>query len=1200
MAAPPGQNIQNNQLYSPSKLSALPDVYLTPSNDSLNNSGAYAPAVFGPIIASGHGPPERRDGQAYWDNNAPTPQPILVSSTSPSPAAGRSPQDSVMGSPESEEQTVPNILTTQVGAATMDAIHAALPTTPSDSQQLWDNVPPLPSDLPPQPEEIEIKGRTTPHSHKTPRPRSRALSNASVWSHATVESNASEEEDPTFPPLAVAAGNGRTFTWRSVAAAVRAHILPAPMDPNSIRMSAYDPDGDENETLAEINEILMEEINRDVSSILQGWSTYQLQHPLELRKGHELPTTASEFNCMTKTVLSALDAGAATHDGETMIKGLTPQSWMRLTMATLSAILRRALRSPAALWTGARSLNGIDSFPLHKDVDHPLTEGGAIMLMCQQLGGLYRTNLPEPTPAPPPAPLTEADRAQVTAAVRERLILDGIEAARIDQSFMAEIKEAVKAEIYANLNAEALDNAEEWQALYKHEFVEAMHAAFEAQYPGIHPNKGKARAQPPITHSQVVREAQPRIQQEVQLQVDARIADIHQEIKASIAANDPYWSEGPLRDSIAQEIRKNTEAQVNRELDAELLALRDSARAELEALKIQVKFEYDQAHDELHAQARKEYDSAKALFASNLEKDIEDFKDTITANVKEWKGKFRKVRDLTALRREARRFGCNIVPTDEGSTTVEKTMFTAYALTPFEVDGREVTAEPTTPQDSTPHTPANPIRPLLDPNVTPTQTQTKRVRTIETAPYPAASEALFLPCTLPPTPAAVSVPLPSPMEEDLDYALEIVTDRLYHTGPGIQASIHAPSSGPNHSSRVHNPSATPQGAPLDAQSEGQPTAPLPVPLPAASSRLEDPEVAQPPQTTDNLAAILAAINATILGLEAKLTTRLDAQDERIRALAAPPPPTSAPVAAKRAKEQRAVAAPPAPNTPSNPPRARETVGPAPRVDDPAPADRIEEIRTPGIQAGTSQTQAGTSQTTIIRESFQPPPEKVVHLNLNPQGKPTPATLMPPSWAKITASSSPAPPKRTPNLPAPPSTGKNAAKNTPPGNTEVTIIRHRGLDDPMMELTIRKLSPAEIIVDTRAEIDRLTGGRIALLSGRWSNNKQKYIHNFVYTFKGQVPFKSLYPLRDVLIRPLMMGQLVPNDGWMNAQIRETHTSDHAGNVYSNEQLEAELRRNPAFEDAVFCKAPHWQGSHHTVSSNPRGTVAFAYADEDGKI
>ncbi|KAH8984282.1 hypothetical protein EDB86DRAFT_3084637 [Lactarius hatsudake] len=209
-------------------------------------------------------------------------------------------------------------------------------------------------------------------------------------------------------------------------------------------------------------------------------------------------------------------------------------------MAVLSTILRGALHSPAALRSGSRSLNGIDSFPLHKDVDHPLTEGGAIMLMCQQLAGLYQSNRNHPDKTFPdsyydrlvtlldscmhqvptwgvtsaPTPLTEADKAQVTAVVRERLILEGLETARVDQAFMSEIKDAVKAEIYANLNAEALSNIEDWHAVYKYEFTEAMHDAFEAQYPGIHPGKGKAKEAPPTMHSQVVCEAQPRIREE--------------------------------------------------------------------------------------------------------------------------------------------------------------------------------------------------------------------------------------------------------------------------------------------------------------------------------------------------------------------------------------------------------------------------------------------------------------------------------------------------------------------------------------------------------------------------------------------------------------------------------------------------------------------------------------------------------------
>ncbi|KAH8989317.1 hypothetical protein EDB86DRAFT_3081047 [Lactarius hatsudake] len=1241
MASTPGDD---PRLYSPSKLTNLPTTYLTPSNDSLNNSGAYAQAIPGPIIASGHGQPARRDGQAFWDDNTPTPHPILISSDN-HPAAGRSPQDSQMGSPESEEVTLPAILTTQVGPDTQAALLQALPSASTpDSQQLWANVPSFPTDLPPQPEEIEVIGRTSPTSNKTPRARSRSRSEASVWSHATVESSVSDIAQPSVPNPP--SSNNLTFKWHNLAAAIRAGLLSDPMDPNAIPMSGYDPDGDEDELLADINKTLTDEIKQDISSVLQGWSTYVLRGPIELRKEHELPTTKNEFNCMVNCVLTALDAGASSHDGETMVKAITPQSWMRLTLATLAAILRGALRSPAALRSGSRLLSGVDSFPLHKDLDHPLTEGGAILLMCQQLGGLYRSNrnhpdksypdsyfdrlttlldsrmhqVPEttnPTTHDPaaPAPLTEADRAQVGAATRERLILEGIEAARLDPTFMGEIKEAVKAEIFANLNAEALENADEWRALYKHEFVEAMHTAFEAQYPGIHPNKGKARAMPPITNSQVVREAQPHIQQEVQIQVNARIANIHQEIKDSIAHNDPFWGEGPLRESIAQEIRTATEAQVREELDGEISALKATASAELEALKHQVQFEYDKAHDELHAQAKKEYEAAKSLFATNLEKDIQEFKDTIAANVKDWKSSYRKARDLTALRREARRFGCNVVPADEGSNAAEKALFASYALSPLEVDGRDLSVEPPSPKDTPYSTPPNLPTSLPDPNVTPTPVRTKRQRKGEPAIYPTLSEDLFRPVTTPAeTPLATTVPLPEPMEEDLDYALEVHTDRLHRTGGDIYSSIYAPSSGTNHHSSVHNPSATPQGAPRDAQSEEQPTAPTPVPLRSAGSTLEESVSAPRSQQADPLAAILAAINSTIQGLENRITDRLDAQDKRIEALLTltrpaqhpqPPPP----VAAKRAKGQAAVAAAPPPSTRSNPSDASETLAPVPRVDDPASHDRIEEIHTPGILADGKAP--GASHATILREAFQPPPDRHVRLNVDAHGKPTPATSMPPSWANVVTKKATAQHAQGQNQAKAVTTGtyRSATGKARPetvqrrkqtGNTEATVIRHHGLEDISFELTIRKMTPAAIIAETRTEVDRLSGGKVVLLSGRWSSNPNKNIHNFVYTFKGQVPFKALYPLRDVLVKPLMTGQLVPNDGWTFAQIRDTNTSGSDGTVYTGQQLENELRRNPAFEEAIFCIAPHWQGSMHKISTNPRGTVKFAYVDEDGRI
>ncbi|KAH8987067.1 hypothetical protein EDB86DRAFT_3082437 [Lactarius hatsudake] len=482
MAQPPGNETRS---YSPSKLTDLPTEYLTPTTGSLNNSGTYAPADIGPITTSGNGQPRRREGQAYWDDSAP-----IITIPSSSPAARRSPLDSRMNSPESEEPAAPAPPLTQVSPSTLMAIDTALGI--DNTQTLWNNM-----------------GSPPPTS----------LHNRS---HATVESTASDEAQPSLPPLLPL--TNETFHWHTLAAAIRAGLLPDPFDPNGIDMSAIDPEGVEEEVLRDRQNILNNELTREVSSLVQAWSTYRLLHPLELWRDHQIPANLAEFHAMTSVVLTAIDAGITTHDGELMIQGLTPQSWMHLVMATLGAILQGTLRSPALTRMGARSMNGIDSFPIHPQLDRPLTEGGAIMLMAQQLGGLFTSNrnhpdksypdsyfdklttaldanmhkIPTASPPWPDTPLMEAGRIQVVAAARETLILNKIEMIRLDQDHMGEIKEAVKAEIFANLNAEALQNANEWRALYRHKFVQAMHDAFEAQYPGVHLGKGKVHEAPPV------------------------------------------------------------------------------------------------------------------------------------------------------------------------------------------------------------------------------------------------------------------------------------------------------------------------------------------------------------------------------------------------------------------------------------------------------------------------------------------------------------------------------------------------------------------------------------------------------------------------------------------------------------------------------------------------------------------------------
>ncbi|KAH9008827.1 hypothetical protein EDB84DRAFT_1571719 [Lactarius hengduanensis] len=387
MANPPENE---TRLYSPSKLSELPPI-LTPSSGPLNMSGSYAPAIPGPIIASGNGQPRRREGQAYWDDAAGPTTAITISSSPP--AAGRSPLDSKMNSSESEEPTIPPLDHTQVGPATMQAINIALaPLAEHEvqgSQQLWDNIFSFPADLPPQPEVIEVRGRTT---SRTPRVRSRALSNASVWSHATVESASADGSPVRFLPSAHSQ-DIVTAQFTTALQLAKAGLLGPSYDFEALDTiyinQGSDPEEDSNLLLeiAETNETLKEELARDVTEQAIGWGEYHLGAPLQMSKENNFPTGPKTVHAATALTITLIDAGASATRGDLLANGLTPSSWTRLCLGLLTAMIRGALRSPPALTRGAKSLNGSpDAFPKHAGLDVPLTEGGAIMLMAQQLG----------------------------------------------------------------------------------------------------------------------------------------------------------------------------------------------------------------------------------------------------------------------------------------------------------------------------------------------------------------------------------------------------------------------------------------------------------------------------------------------------------------------------------------------------------------------------------------------------------------------------------------------------------------------------------------------------------------------------------------------------------------------------------------------------------------------------------------------
>ncbi|KAH8982525.1 hypothetical protein EDB92DRAFT_1819860 [Lactarius akahatsu] len=1120
-----------------------------------------------------------------------------------------------MNSPESEEPTVPALPTPQASL--------------TNTQTLWDNVPSLPTDLPPQPEIIEVRGRAQ-FASRTPRARSRAHSDASVWSHATVESASADGSPP--PTAAPPALTGRGFL--TTLQAIKQGILSDPYEPRALdtallqRGNDLEDDAEVDSALAETNRTLREEIAREVVEQIIGWGGYYLTKPLQLRKNHEYYITQESFHAAASLVITAIDGGAALHDGELSANLLTPLSWMRLVMGILGATIRGTIRSPAYLTRGTKSMNWHpDSFIISETLPHPLKEGEALVMMCEQLAGLFttatnsssrRTGHPDsyfalltnilddtverlkdagpaaPPTSPPPRPLPPLADGQVLRDARESLLHEERERIRLFPEEMQSIKDAVKAEIFANFNQEALANLDEWRAIYKHEFVEAMHNAFEAQYPGIHPpSKGKAPPNPPpLTLSQVVRDAEPQIREEVRRLVDIRIHNIHNEIRTSIAQGEAFWKEGPLRETIEQEIRAATTADLQTKMSAELDALRAQKDLETENLRRLLIQEHEAVAAEWRGKNTEKINAMKDHFKHEAAQSLEEWKRGVQAEIKAWKVKYRNGRELSALRREAARMGFVLTPTDGGAAD--------YSLAPLEVDGHELSSSPPSRAASPAPSPALPTTPPPgptppDPNVTPTPIRVKRIRT-EDPPLP--PPALYpqpptSPTTLTNLPEATDIPLPppTPMEEDLEYAAEVWAETLETKNPGLAASMHAPIAHPS-PIPVHNPSAPPRASALASLAERTAMAPTPAPVQSAPAQLAAPTPAPPAAApVDGLAALLATLNATISRLERKIDEGLDAQNldlgQRVRLK-------------HRGRWQ--------------PPR-----GPIP---DPA-RPRLQWKRRLAHQHASMTLQRSLSQRstrkaqpprpppppapTVVRESFQPPPDKLIRLETDARGKPLPTATMPVSWAGIVTQktagqhASAASHARDINqsLGRTPSGKPRPDSNTRKehSNTEVTVIRGHGVDDPNLELQIYKRSPSFYVAEARQEVEKIAQGKIVLLSGRWSQSQS---HNFVYTFQGRVPFEQLFPYRDILVKPLFAGYLVPNDGWTHAQLRDVQTRAADGTIHDNATLMEELRRNIAFKDAIFCLVPHWQGSPYTVAHKERTTVTMAFVDNNGSV
>ncbi|KAI9442578.1 hypothetical protein H4582DRAFT_2073139 [Lactarius indigo] len=1029
------------------------------------------------------------------------------------------PTDSRMNSPESEESTHPAVLA---------GPHA--------------------SALPPQPEEIMIRGRNT---SRMPRAGLRRLSNASAWTHITQES-LSQANSPTrfsSPPPHIKHG-------AEINKAVAGKHLPPPLTVLESNMrfgtsviEALDLDHEQDIKQFEVNdETLQEEFAREINDVVMGYSRFYLKSLLQFLRDHSFSFTKDNLQTAALLTIQALDAGTAGKSGETAVPILTPAAWHCLSIAILAAIIRGILRSPCPIMTGTKSMNwSSDSFITHDTIEKPLTVGGTIHALALQLVGYYDTKRINPLHTNPTSyfddlvakQLAVLERAAQHSATTAQAIHEEITS---DPTQMAQLRQQVKDNIFSSLNQEALDDLDNWKAIYHEEFSIVMQKFIaDNNFLNIDPCflktdiKGKRQAKsatPEIAGE--IEQIESLMRTDCQAQVDAMQRDLLTDMKATMECKVTALRTKEFN-------RIHTEAVTTLQRDAEAFKTAEADRLRTQAI----------------AQIDHEIATLKSQYHQEQEQYIRNVRDKVRKDLKGWKVRHCNARTIGFLVSEAKKLGYILVANSPDAFKPTKDPVEAELdWLPSSNPPSHSTSRATSPEHEVPRTP--PLAPLpIDNNITPTPVHTKCFRTDDLeepnmdstqGPSPRVPKVLFPHYAEPPSedsplPPAERIKLVDHMIQD--HPLDVLQDTL-NTNGGTAASMHVVTC-------KTEPTPTAQPPPSE---------PVEEPAPPTASTAED----------SDLLTMMKAIMATIHRLEDTVSH----QNERINALASNKTP---PAARKPAKPKEAVTAPPKANTGSTSAAVMdEVLCPEARTDDPMDA---------------APAAASTPKPPPINQSTRPP-----------------ALDVPASWAKVVTQNTVAQhiTNKAFNQQANLSTGRNnqgkrnaAAANQPsaPNTTDITVIRGHGHNNPETEEAIYKTPPSDIIAAARSQLEKTAANPIQVLMGRWSLNTQGH-HNFVYRFTGKLSFKDIIPYTKALVLPLHVGELVPTAGWVHAQVQDVPTSGDDGIVFSPDQLVAELRRNLVFSDAIICNRPHWQNHPNNLVHRPTAAFNFAYLDEDGSL
>ncbi|KAI9431600.1 hypothetical protein H4582DRAFT_2084750 [Lactarius indigo] len=426
---------------------------------------------------------------------------------------------------------------------------------------------------------------------------------------------------------------------------------------------------------------------------------------------------------------------------------------------------------------------------------------------------------------------------------------------------MSEIKQKIKDSIFAQLNEEAMADADTWRAIYREEFKEVMQKYIVANnFGNINPaflkskHKGKARA----------KSESPEL--------EASMEQIEQLMRA-----DSQAQVDTLRNDILTNMRVEMEQEISNLRSAEL------TRAHAEALQ-QVNAEVASFKEEetthLRQEALKQVDDDIAAVRRRYREEHEAYvrtqRNDVRAALKQWKIRHRNSRNLEFLRTEAAKLGYSLSANSADAFKPNSDPVEA------ELDWLPTSHAPSQAPSRAPSParyPSTPPKPPLqvDTNVTPKAARVKRARADDTdLREPATDATVELPSPIPPSPLPRSSPMmPSPMAED--HPIDNLADRLDANG-GVGASMHAVTRD------TEAPLAPNQPSLPEVDHELPPTAPqlapLPVPLHEENTGHDAPVAPAAHSGDSELVQMLHLIQGTIARLEEKVS----AQDQRIETI----------------------------------------------------------------------------------------------------------------------------------------------------------------------------------------------------------------------------------------------------------------------------------------------------------------------------